>query len=134
MARMVFEKSMIQKVSNYFETRGYQTFTEVPILRKKIDLIAFDKKSSVAVELKVKDWYRALQQAVIHRVLADYAYVAIWHEYLHRVNVEQFKQLGVGIIEVNVAAIVNLEAEKSKIKEKRIEEKLIQATWGKTHD
>jgi hypothetical protein len=131
---MVFENIMVPKVSEYFKNMGYQTFTEVPIMRKKVDLVAFDNKNSIAVELKVKDWHRALRQAAIYKVLADYAYVAIWHEYLHRVNIEQFKQLGVGIIEVNMSAIINLKAEKSKIKEKRIEEELIRATVGKNHD
>lgn len=123
---MVFEKNMVKKVYDYFETRGYQTFIEVPILRKTIDLLAFNKKNSVAVELKVKDWYRALQQVLTHQILVDYAYVAIWHEYLHRINVERFKQLGVGIINVGESAIIILNAKKSEIKEKSIEEKLIQ--------
>lgn len=122
---MVLESSMTAKVSEYFKNKGYQTSDEVPIIGKKIDLVAFNKRNSIAVELKVKDWQRALRQAVIHKIVADYVFVAIWHEYIHRVDIDQFKQLGVGILEVNDSIIETLKAEKSGIKEKDIGKELI---------
>lgn len=130
---MVFESSMTTKVSEYFKNKGYQTSNEVSVIGKKIDLVAFNKRNSIAVELKVKDWNRALRQATIHQLVADYVYVAIWHEFIHRVNIEKFKQLGVGLLEVNDFVIETLKAKKSEIKEKNIEEKLILAAKGLKH-
>lgn len=82
-----------------FEVKG-----EVKIGSKVVDIYAVSKTGtdSLAVELKVKDWKRALRQAATYQVFADLSFVA-----LHRSQVscalrhsELFNELGVGLLSI----------------------------------
>lgn len=74
--------------------------------RRSIDLLCLPKRSyesSVAIELKVEDWRRALWQAVVNFQLCEKSYIAIWHGYSHRVlnGRSLLDAYGVGLIEVD---------------------------------
>jgi len=104
---------MLAPVLDLFPEQEYERFVQVPLGRKKLDLLCVnrtDDSETVAVELKVRDWRRALWQASIDLQLAQRAYIAVWHEYAHRAekNADLLKRYGVGLISVapDSAAIV----------------------------
>ena len=100
-----FEQSLLKPVLRLFPQKRYQRFAEVPFGRKKIDIWCIskeDKDSFVSIELKVKNWRKALWQATINFQIAKESYIAIWHKYLSRIekHTELLDQYGVGLISV----------------------------------
>jgi len=83
--------------------RGLYYQTEVPLYRSKIDLVTINStnKEVVAIEAKISNWYRALQQATSYTMCANKVYLAIWHEFAHRVNTDVLDRYNIGLLSVN---------------------------------
>ena len=99
------EEHLLKPVLRLFPKREYHRFKEVPFGRKRIDMwcVCKTKESlEVCVELKVKDWRKALWQAIINFQMAKQSYIAIWYKYIQRVQKQNdlLKQYGVGLISV----------------------------------
>ena len=99
------ESELLAPVLRLFPKREYKRFAEAELGRKRIDLLCVPRRSedeSVSVELKVRDWKKALWQASHNFHVAEQSYVAIWHRYLPAVerNRTLFETYGVGIIVV----------------------------------
>jgi len=99
------EEHLLKPVLRLFPKREYHRFKEVPLGRKRIDMWCVCKTKEnleVCVELKVKDWRRALWQAIINFQMAKQSYIAIWYKYIQRVQKQNdlLKQYGVGLISV----------------------------------
>jgi hypothetical protein len=62
---------------NYFDHRDYLIEIEVPIYKNRIDMVAMNSNETIAVELKLKNWHRALRQATYYQLGADYTYIAM---------------------------------------------------------
>lgn len=100
-----FEQTLLKPVLRLFPKKRYQRFAEVPFGRKKVDIWCVSKKDEdpfVCIELKVKDWRKALWQATINFQIAKESYIAIWYKYLPRVekHAELLDHYGVGLISV----------------------------------
>lgn len=95
---------MAAPVLKLFPEPSYSYFEQVPLGRKRIDLVFVrqDALQAVSVELKIADWKRALWQATINRQVCDESYIAIWHGFAHRAmnHVELLGAYGVGLIVV----------------------------------
>jgi|SRR3972149_2652767 len=101
----VSESELLRPVLTLFSESHYWHFEQVPLGRKKIDLVCVERNApntGTSIELKISDWRRALWQATINFQLADQSYIAIWHEYVHRVTreIDLLKTYGVGLIAV----------------------------------
>jgi len=99
------EEYLLNSVLRLFPKKKYHRFKEVPLGRKKVDVWCVCKTEEhleVCVELKVKDWRKALWQATINFQIAKQSYIAIWHKYVQRVEKgsDLLKQYGVGLISV----------------------------------
>lgn len=103
MSKLVKENTLLIRVERYFKNKNFQTCKEVPLLDNSIDLVAYDRKFSkiIAVEVKVTDWKRAIQQAMLYRLCANQVYVAIWHNFSHRVDLESLDHFGIGLLSVD---------------------------------
>jgi hypothetical protein len=77
---------------------------ELRFFDRGIDLyaLAHQPEHSYAVELKVVDWQKALRQAAIYQLCADYCYVAMPIERISGVNLENFRHAGVGLLGVHL--------------------------------
>lgn len=109
------EREMYKPLESFFHQMGFQTFREVPLLTRKIDCVGINHDSIVAVELKVKNWQRALQQALSYRLCADKVYVAVARQFVHRVNCSMCEGFGIGILGVDGSVNVVLEAMQSPL-------------------
>src|SRR5262249_19615878 len=99
------EANMLVPVMRLFPKSRYHRVQQVAFGRKKIDLLCFPRQGrgkSASVELKLRDWRRALWQALINLQMADRSYIALWHEYVHRAvaHVRLLDTYGVGLISV----------------------------------
>lgn len=63
--------------------------------------LVFNK--SIAIEAKLKNWKRALQQAYRYRWFADYSYVVLDDDFSKQAinNLEMFKQFNIGLITIS---------------------------------
>ena len=98
---MVFESDMNKSVLNYFQ--DYHSLSEVPMDNRRIDWVFYDKQLTeiIAVELKLKDWKKALKQALYNTFCSHKSYVAIWYKYSINIQLDWFKQSGVGVLRVD---------------------------------
>lgn len=99
------ETDMLEPVQRLYAKARYHRHSEVKLGPKRIDLLCVRRKGTphgIAVELKIKDWRRALWQALHNFSVADKSYVAIWHRHERAAikNVDRFTNAGVGLIVV----------------------------------
>lgn len=96
--------------------------TELPFVDRGIDIFALKSLPTVrsyAVELKIDDWQKALRQAAIYQLCADYCYVAMPKEKVHKLQLEGFREAGVGVLCVDLESMgveVLSDARKSPVK------------------
>jgi len=89
---------------------GYQVQPQVRILGKTIDLVGAKKSTLelVTVELKIRDWKRAVRQAYLNQPLAHVAYIAIHEKYIDPTCLSVLEAIGVGLISVGRRAEILL--------------------------
>lgn len=112
---MVFEKEIYPQIESYLRKEGFDYFKEVQFLSRHIDVVGINEKEIIAIEVKIKDWKRALQQALTCRLCAHKVYVAMWHKFAHRVPVELFENYGIGLMSVDGTVNVVTKAKRSQI-------------------
>jgi hypothetical protein len=99
------EEELLKPVLRLFPKKQYRRFREVPFGRKKIDVWCVHRRREhreICVELKIKNWRRALWQAIINFQMGTESYIAVWHEYVQRAQRERMllQRYGVGLISV----------------------------------
>ena len=98
------EAYLTDPVSRHLRRKRFRAqFPQAPFYEHRIDIFGFSQfdDSCIAVELKLAKWQRALEQALIYQLCADYAYVAMPKGALVRVPLERFEEHGVGLISVS---------------------------------
>jgi hypothetical protein len=134
---MAEERLLTQPVLHLLEMAGYETLCEAPFFQYAIDIYAkgTNPDDTVAVELKLKNWNKALRQARIYQLCATYVFIAMPAEHVHRVNRSRLRGVGIGLITVEqrgnrtVARRV-LQADASGIESKRHTARLLAQFGG----
>lgn len=76
-------------------------YLEVAFYRKRVDVVFLENNKITAVELKVSDWKKAIKQASINQLFADYSFVGMPYSFKSLLNIEVrkfFTNRGVGLI------------------------------------
>lgn len=96
---MVREMELYSPVMGLFK-EAYFITSEVPLGPKRIDLVCAseDLGKIIAVEVKVKNWKKAIRQALTYQLCADETYVAIHQRYSNSIERQKFEDLGIGLI------------------------------------
>lgn len=99
----MIETDITDAVEAKLMLHGLRTAREVQMLSKFIDLVAYNISSGnlIAIEAKLHNWRRALQQAMTYRLCADSVYVAMPAETINRVDFEIFGHHGIGLVVVD---------------------------------
>jgi hypothetical protein len=106
-SKLTAESEMLVPILGLYPKSGYIWLQEVPLGRKKIDLVCIPRHEPrvelVAIELKISDWRKALWQACVNLQVAHRSYIAIWHEFAHRPSrhKELIDSYGVGLMVVH---------------------------------
>jgi len=114
------ELELIKPVSDYFKNQGCKVRYEIRIGFCYADIVAFKNDETIAVELKLRDWKKAMVQAKNYQLGCDYVFIAVplWRVYNVLRRAEHcLKKEGIGLLIINektceVKKIIN--AEKSK--------------------
>jgi len=97
------EDSFAVWVEERLSADGWRVFTEVPLMSRRIDIVALDSAGRVlAVELKLTDWRKAVAQAVEHRIACDGVAVCMPRTSVPSAAFEVMDQEGVAFIGVEL--------------------------------
>lgn len=105
------EAQLTAPVIRFMRNLGYRIITEeLPFYEYRIDIYGFSKRNDTtfAVELKLFDWRRALEQAMIYQLCSDHVYVAMPESVALRVRQSEFMTNGVGLIGVQTSGTCSL--------------------------
>ena len=98
------ESELIKPVSDYFKRQGHIVRYEVRIGFCRADIVAFKNDDVTAVELKLRDWKKAIVQAKNYQLGSNYVYLAIplWRAYNVLRKAEHYlKKEGIGLLIIN---------------------------------
>jgi hypothetical protein len=97
------EKQLLKPVAKFAQEQGFSLQEhELPFYEYRIDLYGFSAhhNSTVAFELKLTDWRRALEQALLYQLCSDYVYIAMPERSAGKVDVAELRSQGIGLISV----------------------------------
>ncbi len=106
----------LQKIcTNFFLRKGLLAREEVPFLLKVADIFSFNQESGecIAVEVKIRDWRRALKQALVYQLVADKVYIALLDEHIPAVVHDSLLEHSIGLISINTDGTVRIVLEAS---------------------
>jgi hypothetical protein len=98
------ERELLVPVMHYLRDIGCQkVISELRFFDRGIDVYGVKDsrpRRTYAVELKLNDWKRALQQAAVYQLCSDFSYVALPTHSMANIDLEPFKECGVGLLVV----------------------------------
>lgn len=97
------EVMLLAPVVRYMNGKGYTSIEkELQFYECRIDLYGFSRKQglTMAIELKLVKWRKALRQALRYQLCADLVYLAVPRETVQRVDLGQLEEHGIGLISV----------------------------------
>ena len=132
---MIDETAIVAKCARHFAGRGYAVRAEVPIGRKVADLYCVHRQTGecVAIEAKLKDWQRALAQALVYQLGADRVFIAMPAKITERVPLTDLASHGIGLLSVSAGSGVAfvLEAEQSSVRRQALVQRAMVALGAK---
>jgi hypothetical protein len=103
--KRVAECDLCRPVRRFLSEEGYtQIVEELQFFERSIDVYGVapgDKAKTVAVELKLTKWQKALQQAALYQLCSDYSYVAMPKDVARGLEPRAFRAAGIGILAVD---------------------------------
>ncbi len=102
------ESLMLPAVRKYFKRQYEQHTMELPFYEHRIDLYGYSAETdcTVAVELKLRNWRRALEQALVYQLCSDYVFIAVPATTAKRVDLEELRSHGIGLLAVSARECV----------------------------
>jgi hypothetical protein len=104
MASFSYEHELVEPVTKYFQQQSFSVCQEIRIGFCRADLIAYDEKTVIAVELKLRDWKKAIIQAKNYQLGAEYVYLVfpLKKSYLVMRKAEhELRKEGIGLLVVH---------------------------------
>lgn len=98
------ESSLLDPVTKYIKRMGFGLQApELPFYERSVDIYGFSKitNKTIAIELKLHKWKKAIEQALLYQLCADEAYIAMPKKFIGRVNLDLLTKYGVGLISVS---------------------------------
>ncbi len=98
------ELELTKPVIDYFKDKGYIVRREIKIGFNIADMVCFKEKEVIAVELKLRNWKKAIIQAKNYQLGSDYVYIAFplmkSHNILKKAQ-HILKKEGIGLLVIN---------------------------------
>ena len=98
------ESSLLVPVTKYIKKRGFRLYvSELPFYQRSIDIYGFSKTTdkTIAIELKLHKWKKAIDQSLLYQLCSDEVYIAMPKKFVGRVNLELLEKYGIGLISVS---------------------------------
>ena len=129
MSQFYQESELFKPVSDYFKKKGYTVRYEIRIGFCRADIVAFKEGKITAVELKLRDWKKAIIQAKNYQLGANYVYLAMPLSKVYNIlrkGEHNLRREGIGLLIVNentlkVKKYINAKLSKKQIGEVSLE-------------
>lgn len=97
------ESLMMPVVRAYFERHYKQCTQELPFYEHRIDLYGYSPETdrTVAVELKLRKWRRAIEQALVYQLCSDYVFIAVPATTVRLIDLDELRSHGIGLVAVS---------------------------------
>jgi hypothetical protein len=98
-----YEKQLEEPVARYLRNRKFRLQDiEVPFYEYRMDMYGYSKRDdlTVAVELKMGRWARAIEQTLLYQLCSDLVYIAMPKRQVALVDFAALRQYGLGLISV----------------------------------
>ena len=97
------ESMMLPAVRAYFKQEYGQHTLELQFYEHRIDLYGYSPETdcTVAVELKLRNWRRALDQALVYQLCSDYVFIAVPATTAKRIDLQELRSHGIGLLAVS---------------------------------
>ena len=98
------ECELLHPVRTFFERQGYMVKEEVQLGFYWADIVAYKKDHTVAVELKLRSYNKAIVQAKNYQLFVDFVYVTLPLQRVYNVlrkKQQVFEKEGIGLLVVN---------------------------------
>lgn len=94
------EQQLTEKlVWEFFNTN--KVWYEVPNMGQSVDVVVDSEGFLTFIEVKIKNWTKAIEQCIAHEIVADYIYIAIATKSIPENFVNEAKTKGYGILHYN---------------------------------
>ena len=90
-------------IERYLESIGYRSrASELPFFEYSIDVFGYSASTSttIAVELKLAKWKRAVEQALLYQLGVDFSVIALPQHVIMRIDIGVLNQHGIGLIAI----------------------------------
>ena len=97
------EQDLVGSVARYLRNRAFnRLLEEVPFYEYRMDMYAYSHRNNltVAVELKLKKWPRAVEQALLYQLCSDLVYIAMPLRATAGVELALLGEHGLGLLSV----------------------------------
>ncbi len=99
---MLNEKYYQNKLIGFFKKQNKKIILdEVSFKRKRIDVVHYNEGKITCVEVKIKDWKNAIDQASKNNLFCDNSFIAIPKENSHNVDKDLLEKLNIGLISIS---------------------------------
>jgi len=127
------EELLYPIVSKYFAKKGYYIFREFPFIEKsnlRVDVFAVEKNFShiISVEVKMKWFRKAVEQALVRLYFSDYVYLAFperYAQYVLKKYIDVINELNLGILAIDGCVKELKKASKSPLLVYKLKESIL---------
>lgn len=97
------EAAMFDPIASYVRRKSFRwQERELQFYEHRIDLFAFSRvlALTIAIEMKLTRWRRAVEQAILYQLCADRVFVAMPESRIDRVDTSLLCRFGLGLLAV----------------------------------
>ena len=97
------ENDLVASVARYLRNRAFrQQLEEVPFYEYRMDMYVYSRRddTTLAVELKLKKWTRAFEQALLYQLCSDLVYIAMPYTEVRKVDTTLLLAHDIGLLAV----------------------------------
>src|SRR5437588_10862521 len=92
------EHELVATLVSKLKREGFRVMTEVSNMGQSADIVAIKGRWVTLIEVKDRNWYRAIQQCLAHEQIADYICVAVASASVPKRLAELAAQAGYGLL------------------------------------
>jgi len=94
----VSESELVTKLIKKLKSEGFRVRTEVSNMGQSVDIVATRGKWVTLIEVKTRNWSRAIEQCQAHEQVADYICIAIASASVSERLADRAKEMGYGVL------------------------------------
>lgn len=99
--RYLPEKYQLGIITHYLSSRDFQYSTEAQVFGYPLDILAYKRETSIAIEMKSSNSKRGLEQAKRNSEFVDYSFLSVWDENITENLIQRVTGTNIGLISVS---------------------------------